>query len=75
MRELVEVYANDMAELESGAQGAERAQGSSAWAAARVHDEQAGRRDATATARELGAGTAGKPHGEGGHGELEHRGQ
>jgi hypothetical protein len=33
--------------------------GSSAWATARVHDEQAGRRDATATARELRAGTAG----------------
>jgi hypothetical protein len=42
--------------------GAERAQGSLAWAVARVHDEQAGRWDTTTTTRELRAGMAGKLH-------------
>jgi hypothetical protein len=47
----------------TAALGAEHAQGSSAWVVARVHDEQAGRRDATTTTRELQAGTTGKLHG------------
>jgi hypothetical protein len=41
--------------------------GSSAWAAARVHDEQARHRDPTTTARELRVGLAWKPH-DGGEG-------